>query len=57
MGIPESEEREKGTESLHKEITAENFPNLRKELIYKPIKLREKPIISMQTDLFQDTSY
>ena len=31
MGIPEGEERERGTESLFKEIIAENFPNLGKE--------------------------
>ena len=31
MGIPE-EEREKGVESLFKEIIAKKFPNLRKEL-------------------------
>ena len=32
MGVPEGEEREKGSESLFKEIIAENFPNLGKEL-------------------------
>ena len=32
IGIPEGEEREKGAEDLFKEIRAENFPNLRKEL-------------------------
>ena len=32
MGIPEGEEREKGSESLFKEIIAENFTNLGKEL-------------------------
>ena len=31
MGIPEGEERERGTERLFKEIIAENFPNLGKE--------------------------
>ena len=31
IGIPEGEERERGTESLFKEIIAENFPNLGKE--------------------------
>ena len=28
--IPDSKEKEKGAESLFKEITAENFPNMRK---------------------------
>ena len=32
MCIPEEEEGEKGAESLFKEITAKNFPNLVKEL-------------------------
>ena len=32
MGIPEAEEREKRAESLFKEIIAENFPNMGKEL-------------------------
>ena len=32
MGIPEGDEREKGAENLFKEIIAENFPNLGKEL-------------------------
>ena len=31
-GIPEGEEKENGAESLFKEIIAENFPNLGKEL-------------------------
>ena len=31
IGIPEGEERKRGTESLFKEIIAENFPNLGKE--------------------------
>ena len=32
IGIPEGEERKKGAGSLFKEIIAENFPNLGKEL-------------------------
>ena len=32
MDIPEREEREKGTESLFKQIIAEKFPNLWKKL-------------------------
>ena len=32
IGIPEGEEREKGAENLFKELIAENFPNLGKEL-------------------------
>uniref|UniRef100_A0A9L0TPW8 L1 transposable element RRM domain-containing protein n=1 Tax=Equus caballus TaxID=9796 RepID=A0A9L0TPW8_HORSE len=32
IGIPEGEEKEKGAESLFKEIMAENFPNLVREM-------------------------
>ena len=31
IGVPEGEEREKGTEKIFKEIIAENFPNTGKE--------------------------
>ena len=30
-GVPEGEEREKGTEKIFQEIIAENFPNMGKE--------------------------
>ena len=30
-GVPEGEEREKGTEKIFQEIIAENFPNIGKE--------------------------
>ena len=49
MGIPEWEK------SLFKETTAENFPNLGRNWIYKSTKLIEHPIISMQKDLLEDT--
>ena len=32
MCIPEGEEREEGAENLFKEIIAENFPNLQRDL-------------------------
>ena len=31
IGVPESEEREKGIKNVFEEIMAENFPNLQKE--------------------------
>ena len=31
IGVPEGEEREKGTEKILQEIIAENFPNMGKE--------------------------
>ena len=33
IGVPEGEEKEKGTEKIFKEITAKNFPNMGKELL------------------------
>ena len=49
MGIPE------GEESLLKETTAENFPNLGRNWIYKSIKLIELPIISQYKKIFFKT--
>ena len=31
IGVPEGEEREKGTEKIFQEIIAENFPSMEKE--------------------------
>ena len=31
IGVPEGEEREKGTENIFQEIIAKNFPNIGKE--------------------------
>ena len=31
IGVPEGEEREKGTEKIFQEIIVKNFPNIRKE--------------------------
>ena len=41
MGIAEGEESEQGIENLFEEIMTENFPNLVKEKIHKPRKLRD----------------
>ena len=43
IGIPEGEERERGTESLFKEIMAENFPNLGKEQEIQASKANRSP--------------
>ena len=53
-GFPEEEERKKGTERLFKEVIAENFPNLRRNLDSKFIGLKDHPIISVQKDILQD---
>lgn len=47
MGIPEGEKWKKGGESLFKEIRAENFPNLRKELDIEVHEAGEQLITSM----------
>ena len=44
IGIPEDEEREKGAESLLKQITAENFPNLGKNTDIKIQVAQRTPI-------------
>ena len=33
IGVPEAEEREKGTEKISKEIISENLPNMGKETL------------------------
>ena len=33
IGVPEGGVREKGPEKVSEEITAENFPNMRKEIL------------------------
>ena len=37
MGDPEGEEKEKGVENLFREVMADNFPNLRRELDIQPM--------------------
>ena len=39
IGVPE-EEKKKGTEKILEETIVENFPNMGKEIINKPIKCR-----------------
>ena len=54
IGVPE-EEREKGTESLFKEIRAKKSKTWGKTWTSKLMKLTDHPSISGQKDLFQDT--
>ena len=48
IGIPEEEEKKKGTEKICEEIIVENFPNMRKEIVNQvqeaqsPIKDKSK---------------
>ena len=48
MVIPEEGKREKAAESVFKEIIAESFPNLGKELNIQVHDTIRKPFISMQ---------
>ena len=43
IGIPEGEEKEKGAESLFKEIMAENFPNLVREMDLQVTEANRSP--------------
>ena len=38
IGVPEEEEKKKGTEKIFEEIIVENFPNMRKEIMNKDRK-------------------
>lgn len=55
MEVPEGGERNKETESLFKEITAENFPNLGRDLGIQVQKLRGPQTRSTQRWLPWDT--
>ena len=33
IGVPEEEEKKKGTEKIYEEIIVENFPNMGKEIV------------------------
>ena len=41
IGVPEEEEKKKGTEKILEEIIVENFPNMGKEIVTQARKLRE----------------
>ena len=41
IGVPEEEEKKKGTEKIFEEIIVENFPNMGKEIVVKSRKHRE----------------
>ena len=43
IGVPEEGEREKGIESVFKEVIAGNFPSLRKEIVPQAMELHRSP--------------
>ena len=43
MGIPEEEEKKKGTEKIFQEIIVENFPNMGMEIVNKVLEAQRVP--------------
>ena len=43
IGVPEDEEKKKGTEKIFEEIRVENFPNLRKEIATQVQEVQRVP--------------
>ena len=43
IGVPEEEEKEKGSEKLFEEIVAENFPSLGKETDFQVQEVQQVP--------------
>ena len=56
MGIPEGEEKEKGAERFCKEIIAENFPSLGKELNVQ-VREAKRTQLSQHKKIFCKTHY
>ena len=43
IGVPEEEEKEKGTEKIFEEVTVENFPNMGKEIVSQVQEVQRVP--------------
>ena len=43
IGVPEEEEKEKGTEKIFEEIIVENFPNIGKEIVNQVQEVQRVP--------------
>ena len=43
IGVPEEEEKEKGTEKIFEEVTVENFPNIGKEIVSQVQEVQRVP--------------
>ena len=39
IGVPEKEEKKKGTEKIFEEIIVENFPNMGKEIVNQVLEI------------------
>ena len=42
IGVPEEEEKKKGTEKIFEEIIVENFPNMGKEIVNQVLKAQRE---------------
>ena len=43
IGVPEEEEKKKGTEKIFEEIIVENFPNMGKEIVNQVLEAQRVP--------------
>ena len=43
IGVPEEEEKKKGTEKISEEIIVENFPNMGKEIVNQVLEAQRVP--------------
>ena len=55
IGVPEEEEKKKGTEKIFEEIIVENFPNIGKEIVNQTLKAQRVPYRINQGETRQDT--
>ena len=54
IGVPEKEEKKKGTEKIFEKITIENFPNMGKEIVNQ-VQEAQSPIKDKSKEKRQDT--
>ena len=55
IGVPEEEEKKKGTEKILEEIIVENFPNMGKEIVNQVQEVQRVPYRINPGETYQDT--
>ena len=55
IGVPEEEEKKKGTEKIFEEIIVENIPNVGKEIVSQVQEAQRVPRGQIQVETLQDT--
>ena len=55
IGVPEKEEKKKGTEKIFEQIIVENFANMGKEIVNKAQEAQRLPYRKIQGETRQDT--